>query len=384
MGCMTTKHKREILHRLQPAFQCGGYPPVKERFRRLRIRILPESLKLVFQNPCPVNVQIGSLQCIQPSRIAFGAVPRMYEQEPSKSFERLLIIPFGFPPFFLAHVIDCLVESFDDMKPVYYQNGRRTPVFDGAQIRLAHITGCEPDFHSLFLGQCILEKLVCGLSAFSLADPDYALSIHVINNRSVFFPFVIRYLINAELVDIRYPMSRPQSLNGAVQNIGQRRMPHLQQLRSRFLRHDLAEQQHQIFQPVGNAGVTIRPWYPFLYTAVRRARYLAGRIKKMLRIPQTTTSSHCRHSARAIIVPRRPQKGHRQPVLCGFTPRWSVFRSSRTANHVTIKPFIRSRRDSSLLPVMGSSLRVCLSSNNKQYNPVGARDLFIMSKNLSL
>jgi hypothetical protein len=91
---------------------------------------------------------------------------------------------------------------------------------------------------------------------------------------------MIRYLIDAQLINVRYPVSRPQALYGTVQDVGKRGLTHLEKLRRRFLGHDLTEQQDQVFQPVGNARVTIRPWDSFLDATVSRALDLAGSIKK--------------------------------------------------------------------------------------------------------
>jgi len=155
----------------------------------------------------------------------------------------------------------------------------------------------------------------------------------------------------------------------------------MQQARRRLLRHDLTKQQDQVFQSIRDACVAVRPGNPFLNATMRRAFYLTGSIKKRLRIPQTTTSSHCRTSVRVMIVPRRPQCGHRHPVLCGLMPRCKIPWSSRTANQVTLKPFIRKRRESNLLLVISSSfVFVSLGITNKN-NPVGACDPIFLSKN---
>ena len=139
------------------------------------------------------------------------------------------------------------------MEAVDNQRGIGTVMFDGLGIGLAHVATGPLNALLLPLAQALVEEQVNRLAALSPADPQDMSTVQIIDDGGVFTALAERDLINTEGFHAPDFMAISGAVDNPVQEVGERRGGHLQDLGGGLLGHDLAQGADPPLQAVGDA-----------------------------------------------------------------------------------------------------------------------------------
>ncbi len=160
------------------------------------------------------------------------------------------------------------MEAVDD------ERGIGAVMLDRPGIGAAHVATGPQDASLLPLAQTFVEEAVNCLTALTQAHPQDTRTIQVVNKGGKLAALAEGYLVGTEGDQATDFMPITNTRNDPVQQIGQCRGWHFQDLGSGLLGHDLAQRTDAPFQAIGDARMGWSPWDCLLRSSVRRASNL--------------------------------------------------------------------------------------------------------------
>ena len=276
----------KLTQRGNTAAQGSGNPAFEELLCRGTVAVIPEVLELILEHPGAVDAAIGVAQAIEETGIPLGSVSGVHAKQPAQSLDRLATAGVKGAPLILTHLIDSLVQCLHDMEAVNDECGVGAVMLDRLGVGAAHVATGPQNACLLPLAQTFVEKAINGLTALSHAYPQDTRTIQVINQGSKLTALAEGNLIDAEGNQPTYSMPIADTRYDAVQQVGERRGGHLQDLGGGLLCHDLAQGADAPLQAVGDARIGWRPGNRFLCPPMR------GALDLLRRIPEKNLHAH--------------------------------------------------------------------------------------------
>jgi len=174
-------------------------------------------------------------------------------------------------PLFFADLVHGLVQRFHEREAVDDEPDIGAVMCDRAGVGGAHVATGPGDARCLPRAQTLGEEAINGVAPLARADPQDPRAVQVIDERGE-----LSTLAKGDFVDPegghaadRMPVAHPR--DDPVQQVGQGRGRHQQDLGGSLLRHDLTQGAETPLQAVGDARVGRRPGDLILHASVRRA-----------------------------------------------------------------------------------------------------------------
>ena len=233
-------------------------------------------LEFVFKEPSPIDAAVAFLQCMEDTRILFGAMGGVFEKEPAQPFKYFAFLGGCFPPLLLTDFIKGCIDGFDDMETIQDEGGLRAMLLDGPYVGFTHVTGGPENLVSLVVGEAFLEEEVDRIPALALADPYDARSFQVIDDSGVLVALAIGDLIHTDGLQSSDPMAIPQSGDALVEEIREGGSGDVKEPGGGLLSHQLTVHKQGILKAIGDTSVGICPGNHFLDAAMGGAEDLFG------------------------------------------------------------------------------------------------------------
>ena len=210
-------------------------------------------------------------------RGAFGIVSK---EDPPEAFERFAFVFVGLSPLFFSHVINRRVEGLDDVETVEDKLSIGAVFFYGVDVGFAHITASPNDFLLLIIAEFGLKESVDGVAALALSDPEDARAFKIVDDGNVLVPFAVGYLIDTDSLEPANAVAVTNSRDGAMEDIREGGISHVEQFSGSFLGHQLGVGKQQKLESIGDTSVVVGPGDLFLKPPMSWAEDLFGSIQK--------------------------------------------------------------------------------------------------------
>jgi hypothetical protein len=276
LGAVISEGIDQFSHGFETSSEGCGSPAFEESFSGPLGLEVPEVLKFVLEKPSPVDAAVASLQSMEDTRIVLWTGGGVFEKEPAQAFKYFAFLGGGFPPLLLADFIKGCIDRLDDVKTIQDQGGVTAMLLNGPKIGFTHITGGPKNLVPLIGREAFLKEEVDRIPALTLADPNDARPIQVINDGGILAAFAIGDLIHAEGGQPSDPMAIARSHDALVEEIRKGGGRDMKEPGGGLLRHQLAVYEQGILKAIGDTSVGFCPGDSLLDSAMSGTEDLLG------------------------------------------------------------------------------------------------------------
>lgn len=194
---------------LQPGPDRPGDPTVQLERCVIVVGFIKDSGECFFEQICPVEGSIVTLNFVEFSPLLDGEIPRVFEKDVFCFFDGLC--RFGIIKFLevVDHVASYFVDSLRgellNVKTVEDYRRIRGVFSDGFDVGRRHIDGNGFEQLRPILAEFVEERIE-GVGGFSLSSPDDTFSAMVNHDSDIAMAFPIAELVNANVPEIVQPM----------------------------------------------------------------------------------------------------------------------------------------------------------------------------------
>jgi len=249
----------KLTQRGNAASQGSGRPSFEELLRRAAVAVIPEVLELILEHPSAMDATIGITQIVEKAGMPLGAISGVHGKQPAHPLDRLASLGVEVAPLFLSYLVERFVQGLHDVEAVDDERGIGAVMLDGLGIGRTHVATGPLDPFLLPLAQALVEESVNRLAALTPAYPQDTSTVQIIDDGGVFTALAEGDLINTESLHAPDLMAISHAVDNPVQEVGERRGSHLQDLGGGLLGHDLAQGTDPPLQAVGDARQGRRP-----------------------------------------------------------------------------------------------------------------------------